>query len=220
MAWCRQATSHYLSQCWPRYMSPNGVTRPQWVNILRLRQNCCHLADGIFKCIFLNENVWILLKISPKFVRMVGINNIPALLQIMAWCQPSTKPLSGPMMVSLLTHICVTRPQWLELTNVDQHGKPRTANSDDPHPNPSCVKCNMLVKSVVSGAWRNIITYCPDPCYIITYPCYMYCWIHGNLWHRFYKVDMTFWALHWTHLFSDHCLCNSVMGPLCTLWMK
>ena len=32
MAWCRQATSHYLSQCWPSYMSPYGVTRPQWVN--------------------------------------------------------------------------------------------------------------------------------------------------------------------------------------------
>ena len=31
MAWCSQATSHYLSQCWPRSMSPNGVTRPQWV---------------------------------------------------------------------------------------------------------------------------------------------------------------------------------------------
>ena len=31
MAWCRQATSHYLSQCWPRCMSPNGITRPQWV---------------------------------------------------------------------------------------------------------------------------------------------------------------------------------------------
>ena len=29
MAWCRQATSHYLSQCWPRSVSPNGVTRPQ-----------------------------------------------------------------------------------------------------------------------------------------------------------------------------------------------
>ena len=26
------ATSHYLSQCWPRSMSPYGVTRPQWVN--------------------------------------------------------------------------------------------------------------------------------------------------------------------------------------------
>ena len=32
MAWCLQATSHYLSQCWPRSLSPYGVTRPQWVN--------------------------------------------------------------------------------------------------------------------------------------------------------------------------------------------
>ena len=31
MAWCRQATSHYLNQCWPRPMLPCGVTRPQWV---------------------------------------------------------------------------------------------------------------------------------------------------------------------------------------------
>ena len=31
MAWCRQATSHYLSQCWPRSLSPYGATRPQWV---------------------------------------------------------------------------------------------------------------------------------------------------------------------------------------------
>ena len=31
MAWCRQATSHYLSQCWPKSLSPYGVTRPQWV---------------------------------------------------------------------------------------------------------------------------------------------------------------------------------------------
>ena len=33
MAWCRQATSHYLSQCWPRSMSPYGVTWPRWVNV-------------------------------------------------------------------------------------------------------------------------------------------------------------------------------------------
>ena len=31
MAWCRQATSHYLSQCWHRSLSPTGVTRSQWV---------------------------------------------------------------------------------------------------------------------------------------------------------------------------------------------
>ena len=33
MAWCRQATSHYLSQCWPRSLSPYGVTRSEWVNV-------------------------------------------------------------------------------------------------------------------------------------------------------------------------------------------
>ena len=32
MAWCHQATSHYLNQCWPRSPRPYGVTRPQWVN--------------------------------------------------------------------------------------------------------------------------------------------------------------------------------------------
>ena len=34
MAWCRQVTSHYLSLCWPRSLSPYGVIRPQWVNSL------------------------------------------------------------------------------------------------------------------------------------------------------------------------------------------
>ena len=33
MAKCHQATSHYLSQCWPRSLSPYGVTRLQWVYI-------------------------------------------------------------------------------------------------------------------------------------------------------------------------------------------
>ena len=40
MAWCRQATIHYLSQCWPRSLSPYGVTRPQWVNTLRPMMAC------------------------------------------------------------------------------------------------------------------------------------------------------------------------------------
>ena len=31
MAWCCQATSHHLSQCWPRTMAPYRVTRPQRV---------------------------------------------------------------------------------------------------------------------------------------------------------------------------------------------
>ena len=41
---------------------------PQWVNTLRPRQNGRHFADVIFKCIFLNENLLISIKISLKFV--------------------------------------------------------------------------------------------------------------------------------------------------------
>ena len=65
----------------------------------------------IFKCILLNENIRISIGISLNFVPNGSINNIPSLVQIMAWRRPGDKPLSEPMMVSLLTHICVTRPQ-------------------------------------------------------------------------------------------------------------
>ena len=83
-------------------------------NTLRPRQNGLHFADTL-KCIFLNENVIISAKISPKFVPKGPINNIPALVKIMAWHQPGDKPLSEPMMVRLPTHICITRPQWVKL---------------------------------------------------------------------------------------------------------
>ena len=48
------------------------------------------------------------------FIHKGPINNIPALVQIMAWRRPGDKPLSEPMVGSLLTHICVTRPQWVK----------------------------------------------------------------------------------------------------------
>ena len=82
-------------------------------NTLRPRQNGRCFADDTFKRIFLNENVRISIKISLKFVPMGPINNNPALVQIMAWRRPGDKPLSEPMMVSLLTYICITRPQWV-----------------------------------------------------------------------------------------------------------
>ena len=82
------------------------------INSLTPRLNRRPFTDDIFKCIFLNENEWISPRISLKFVPKVRINNIQALVQIMAWRRPSDKPLSEPVMVSLLTHIYVTRPQW------------------------------------------------------------------------------------------------------------
>ena len=82
-------------------------------NLLRSRQNGCQFPDDIFKCIFLTENAIIAIKISLKFVPKGSINNIPILVQIMAWRQQGDKPLSEPMMVRLSTYICVTRPQWV-----------------------------------------------------------------------------------------------------------
>ena len=107
--------------CGPIYKVGNGcdmgsvtcVQMETCINTLRPRQNGRHFADDTFKRIFVNENVRISVKFSLKFVHKGPINNIPVLVQIMAWRRPGDKPLSEPVMVSLLTHICVTRPQWV-----------------------------------------------------------------------------------------------------------
>ena len=58
-------------------------------------QNSRQLPDDIFELIFL------------IFCRKGPINNIRALIQIMAWRRPDGMPLSEAMMASLLTHISV-----------------------------------------------------------------------------------------------------------------
>ena len=40
MAWCRQATSHFLSQCWPRSTSPYSIARSLWIDPLSLLAIC------------------------------------------------------------------------------------------------------------------------------------------------------------------------------------
>ena len=66
------------SHCWVpaiyRICAGIAMTKCEWVpcihrtstwrvkSTLRLRQNGHHFTDAIFKCIFLNENVWILIK--------------------------------------------------------------------------------------------------------------------------------------------------------------
>ena len=115
----------------PLHMTPNLWVTSNWLlweglNTLRPRQDVRHFPEDILKCIFLNENVWISLTISLKCVRKVRINNIPSLVQIMAWRRPGNKLLSEPMMVNLPTHICVTRPQWVNHLNNDHHEQWKT----------------------------------------------------------------------------------------------
>ena len=64
-----------------------------------------------FKCIFFNENLWISIKISLKIGSKDQINNVLALVPIMAWRRSGDKPFSETSVIRLPTHICVIRPQ-------------------------------------------------------------------------------------------------------------
>ena len=78
-------------------------------NTLRSRKNESHFRTTFsyaFSCMQMYE---------LRCVSKVRINNIMALVQIIAWRRSGDKPLSEPMMVSLLTHLCVTRPQWIDV---------------------------------------------------------------------------------------------------------
>ena len=76
------------------------------------------MAD-IFQTIFSNAFSWMKmyefwLRFHRYFIPRGPINNIPAVVQIMACRRPGDKPLYEPVMVKLMTHICVIRPQWVK----------------------------------------------------------------------------------------------------------
>ena len=90
---CRYSVDTLWFQCcagWPQcYSSPPG-------------QNGHHFANNIFKCIFVNEKVCILIKISLNFVPKGPIDNNPALVYTMAWCWIGNKPLSKPTLTRFI----------------------------------------------------------------------------------------------------------------------
>ena len=75
-----------------------GVFIVTVIKTSRPRQNVCHFEDDGFKCIFMNGNIWISIKISLKFVPKGSVNNIPVLFQIMVWCRVGDNPPSEPML--------------------------------------------------------------------------------------------------------------------------
>ena len=141
----------------------------------RPRQNGRHFADNY------NKKVWILLKVSWKFVPKVWINNIPALVQIMAWRRP--------MMVSLPTHICVTRPQWVNwqqaITWSSVHQDPRRH---------------------LASPWDNVSE---NSKYNFTYFCFEY--IHWES-----VCDHHWWLTHWPleDMTDDQIISHILQGPM------
>ena len=89
MAWCRQATSHYLSQCWPRSMSPmaslglNELSywlRDKWQWFFKPN------TQTIFKPNTQNYSLGNCCKITPRWMPQNLTNEKSMLVQIMAWC--------------------------------------------------------------------------------------------------------------------------------------
>ena len=97
-----------IGSCGPN--NSHNYRKSTWlINTLRLRHDGCQFPDDIFKYIILNENVSISIMISLKFVPKDPINNIPALVQIMAWHRPGDKSLSEAYL-TLLGHLMSSWP--------------------------------------------------------------------------------------------------------------
>ena len=64
--------------------------------------------------IFLSFSWMKILELRLNFFPKSPINNIRALVQIIAWRRPADKPLSEPKVVRLPMHICITLPQWVK----------------------------------------------------------------------------------------------------------
>ena len=103
-------------------LAPNGVgpvrghSYIRYINTSRLKPKNRRSPDDILKRIFLNESCIIVMKISLRFfVPRDPMNNIPAMVQIMAWHRKAASYYLKQWWLSLMTHICDTRPQWVNI---------------------------------------------------------------------------------------------------------
>ena len=78
-------------------------------------QNGRHLADNLFRRIFMNEKVGILIEISLNFVPKGPIDNKSVLVQVMAWRWIGDKPLSEPMLTQFTDAPGGTRGRWVKV---------------------------------------------------------------------------------------------------------
>ena len=88
MAWCRQATSHYLNQYWRRSLPPYGIPRPQWV------KNVFESVPCKKRCQFCSDH-W-----------SIGMPSwdLSTLVQVMICHLFGIKPLPEPMLTSCQLH--------------------------------------------------------------------------------------------------------------------
>ena len=115
MAWCHQATSHYLKQCWPRSLPPYGVTRPQWVNRVAIISQMTFPDAFSWKKMLI---CWFKFHWSLLLRDQLIISQLKSsLVQVMAGHWTGDKPIPEPMSTMnevtacfQLRGMCVLRP--------------------------------------------------------------------------------------------------------------
>ena len=103
-----------VNQCYPRSCCYEGYSPETHLNTLTPRQNGRHFAYDIFHSIFLNENSHISIELSVNFVPSVQLTLFNHWFRY--WLDASNYRKQWCNV--LLTHICVTRLQWVSNSNL------------------------------------------------------------------------------------------------------
>ena len=96
MTWCHQAPSHYLSQCWPRSLSPYGITWPQWFKVIAVKLIAYHSVYYWFYILSI-------ICLYSSYVHFISWSSA----EESRWCRPST-PGRFPSV-----------PEWLVATGTE-----------------------------------------------------------------------------------------------------
>ena len=80
---CCQATSHYLSQSWPRFMSPCGIIRPPWVNLSFPRPRWHTLHESVLHYFIINTT-----ECSALIDLHCSVNYLESACQKVILCKP------------------------------------------------------------------------------------------------------------------------------------
>ena len=114
MAWCRQATSHYLSQCWPSSLSPYGVTRPQWVNSLDPGIYGSNFISIFYKLITQNSSFGTHMEIDFRWMPQNLTNKKSTSFQVLAWCREAASHYLSIFWPRSMLPYGTIRPQWVD----------------------------------------------------------------------------------------------------------
>ena len=109
-------SSHYLSQYWPRSMSPYGITRPQWVNSLAPGRCGSNIKSIIFKLVKQNSNLPTCCEITLRRMPKNLTNDWTTLVQVMVWCRQATSHYLRQCWPRSMSLYDVTRPLKVQYT--------------------------------------------------------------------------------------------------------